>query len=50
MIEKLEAGENIRTAFNTTFFSASDSREPEQAAQRRGLNLQVLEPGDRLNW
>ena len=36
-IERLEAKGRIRTAFNTTFFSASDSREPEQAGIRGAL-------------
>lgn len=30
-IDALEAGGHLRTEFNTTFFSAGDSREPEQA-------------------
>ena len=37
MIEQLEAGEAIRIAFNTTFFTASDSREPEQAGIRGAI-------------
>jgi len=37
MIEKLQAEERIRTAFNTTLFSAGDSREPEQAGIRGAI-------------
>jgi len=37
MIEKLQAQERIRTAFNTTLFSAGDSREPEQAGIRGAI-------------
>ena len=37
MIDQLIANERIRTAFNTTFFTASDSREPEQAGIRGAL-------------
>jgi phosphate transport system permease protein len=37
MIEKLQADERIRTAFNTTLFSAGDSREPEQAGIRGAI-------------
>ncbi len=37
MIEQLQADERIRTAFNTTFFSAGDSREPEQAGIRGAI-------------
>jgi len=36
-IDKLNGEERIRTAFNTTFFTASDSREPEQAGIRGAL-------------
>jgi len=36
-IGELEAGNRIRTAFNSTLFSASDSREPEQAGIRGAL-------------
>ena len=36
-IEKLEAENRIRTAFNATFFTAGDSREPEQAGIRGAL-------------
>ncbi len=36
-IDKLIADEAIRTAFNTTLFTASDSREPEQAGIRGAL-------------
>ena len=37
MIEQLQRDESIRIAFNTTFFSASDSREPEQAGIRGAI-------------
>lgn len=37
LIDELEARNHIRTAFNTTFFTASDSREPEQAGIRGAL-------------
>ena len=37
MIEQLQADDRIRTAFNTTFFSAGDSREPEQAGIRGAI-------------
>ena len=37
MIEKLQAEERIRTAFNTTLFSAGDSREPELAGIRGAI-------------
>ena len=37
MIEQLESNEDIRVAFNTTFFTASDSREPEQAGIRGAI-------------
>ncbi len=36
-IDQLIADESIRTAFNTTLFTASDSREPEQAGIRGAL-------------
>ena len=36
-IDKLIAEDRIRTAFNTTFFTAGDSREPEQAGIRGAL-------------
>ena len=36
-IEKLESEERIRTSFNSTFFTQSDSREPEQAGIRGAL-------------
>ena len=36
-IARLEAQNSIRTSFNTTLFSASDSREPEQAGIRGAL-------------
>lgn len=36
-IEKLIAEDKIRTAFNTTFFTTGDSREPEQAGIRGAL-------------
>ncbi len=36
-IASLEADGRIRTAFNTTLFTASDSREPEQAGIRGAL-------------
>ena len=36
-IEELKSKNRIRTAFNSTFFSASDSREPEQAGIRGAL-------------
>jgi phosphate transport system permease protein len=36
-IAKLKNEDRIRTAFNTTFFTASDSREPEQAGIRGAL-------------
>ncbi len=36
-IEDMIANETIRTAFNTTLFTASDSREPEQAGIRGAL-------------
>ena len=36
-IDQLIAEERIRTAFNTTFFTAGDSREPEQAGIRGAL-------------
>ena len=37
LIDQLEAKSRIRTAFNTTLFTASDSREPEQAGIRGAL-------------
>ena len=37
MIAELESRGDIRTAFNTTLFSASDSREPEQAGIRGAI-------------
>jgi hypothetical protein len=37
MIEQLRQNDRIRVAFNTTFFSASDSREPEQAGIRGAI-------------
>ena len=37
IIAQLEAKNSIRTAFNTTLFTASDSREPEQAGIRGAL-------------
>jgi phosphate transport system permease protein len=37
MIEQLQQNERIRIAFNSTFFSASDSREPEQAGIRGAI-------------
>jgi phosphate transport system permease protein len=37
MIEQLQQNERIRIAFNTTFFSAGDSREPEQAGIRGAI-------------
>ena len=37
MIEQLDEQARIRTAFNTTFFTASDSREPEQAGIRGAI-------------
>ncbi len=36
-INQLEASGNIRTSFNTTFFTTSDSREPEQAGIKGAL-------------
>ncbi len=36
-IEYLASNELIRTSFNTTFFTASDSREPEQAGIKGAL-------------
>ncbi len=36
-IESLESSEVVRTRFNTTFFSAGDSREPELAGIRGAL-------------
>jgi phosphate transport system permease protein len=36
-VEKLKADKRIRTSFNATFFSHSDSREPEQAGIRGAL-------------
>jgi phosphate transport system permease protein len=36
-IHRLEEQGNIRTSFNTTFFTASDSREPEQAGIKGAL-------------
>ena len=36
-IDELAAKEQIRTAFNSTLFTASDSREPEQAGIRGAL-------------
>ena len=36
-IDELAAEDSIRTAFNTTLFTASDSREPEQAGIRGAL-------------
>lgn len=36
-IDQLKAEERIHTSFNTTFFTASDSREPEQAGIRGAL-------------
>lgn len=36
-IEKLSGQERIRTSLNTTFFTASDSREPEQAGIKGAL-------------
>ncbi len=36
-IDRLIADESIRTSFNTTLFTASDSREPEQAGIRGAL-------------
>jgi len=36
-IDKLKESDKIRTSFNTTFFTASDSREPEQAGIRGAL-------------
>ncbi len=36
-IEYLSSNELIRTSFNTTFFTASDSREPEQAGIKGAL-------------
>lgn len=36
-IAALAAGNHIRTSFNTTLFTASDSREPEQAGIRGAL-------------
>ena len=38
LISELEARNHIRIAFNTTFFTASDSREPEQAGIRGALS------------
>jgi phosphate transport system permease protein len=37
MIEQLRQDDHIRVAFNTTFFTASDSREPEQAGIRGAI-------------
>ena len=37
MIEALQQSDRIRVAFNTTLFSASDSREPEQAGIRGAI-------------
>ena len=37
IIELMESNGTIRTAFNTTLFTASDSREPEQAGIRGAL-------------
>lgn len=37
LIQQLSDANNIRTSFNTTFFTASDSREPEQAGIRGAL-------------
>ncbi|MDJ0776529.1 MAG: phosphate ABC transporter permease PstA [Gammaproteobacteria bacterium] len=37
IIEQLRASDSIRTVFNTTLFTASDSREPEQAGIRGAL-------------
>ena len=37
LIDELKAKNRIRTAFNTTLFTASDSREPEQAGIRGAL-------------
>ncbi|MEM7564731.1 MAG: phosphate ABC transporter permease PstA, partial [Pseudomonadota bacterium] len=37
LIVQLEQQDRIRTAFNSTFFSASDSREPEQAGIRGAI-------------
>ena len=36
-VAQLEASDRIRTAFNSTLFTASDSREPEQAGIRGAL-------------
>ena len=36
-VDQLQREARIRTAFNTTFFSAGDSREPEQAGIRGAL-------------
>ncbi len=36
-IDKLKQDDRIRTSFNTTFFTHSDSREPEQAGIRGAL-------------
>ena len=37
MIESLQQNDSIRVAFNTTLFSAGDSREPEQAGIRGAI-------------
>lgn len=37
MIDQLKQQQLIRTSFNTTFFTASDSREPEQAGIKGAL-------------
>jgi phosphate transport system permease protein len=36
-VDQLKTGKDIRTSFNSDFFSASDSREPEQAGIRGAL-------------
>jgi len=36
-VENLEAGGRMKTTFNTTFFTAGDSREPEQAGIKSSL-------------
>ena len=42
LIDKLKADDAIRVSFNTTFFTASDSREPEQAGIIGAITGSVL--------